>query len=85
MAGKTAKNRKQAVLDKIKALARAREINNLLAKGALQSEALQNAGEDRPADESHVLDLLSSNREESQQGWMQKKKKGNKPKKEHAS
>ena len=43
MAGKTAKNRKQAVLDKIKALARAREINNLLAKGALQSEALQNA------------------------------------------
>lgn len=43
---------------KLRALLKTQEINELLEKSTIESEALQNSGDDRPVDESHVLDLL---------------------------
>lgn len=44
--------------DKLKALIKTQQINEMLSKSLTESEALQNSGDDRPAYESHVTDLL---------------------------
>lgn len=46
--------------DRLRALMRTQEINELLSKSITESEALQNSGDDRPVYESHVTDLLAS-------------------------
>ena len=43
---------------KIKALRRAQEIENMLKRSIIESEALQSGGDDRPVDESHINELL---------------------------
>lgn len=49
---------KKRTSDKLRALMRTQEINDLLSKSITESEALQNSGDDRPTYESHVIDLL---------------------------
>ncbi len=44
--------------DKLKALIKTQEINEMLSKSITESEALQNSGDDRPEYEAHVTDLL---------------------------
>ncbi|MGC8479795.1 MAG: hypothetical protein ACP5M9_03985 [Candidatus Micrarchaeia archaeon] len=46
---------------KIQALRRSQEIDSLLKKSIMESEALQSSGDDRPEDESHINELLESN------------------------
>ncbi len=46
--------------DRLRALMRTQEINELLSKSITESEALQNSGDDRPVYESHVTDLLAN-------------------------
>lgn len=53
-----AKSSKKKSNEKLRALMRTQEINELLSKSITESEALQNTGDDRPVYESHVTDLL---------------------------
>jgi hypothetical protein len=50
--------KKSRSAERLKALIKTQQINELLEKSTIQSEALQNVGDDRPAYESHVLSLL---------------------------
>lgn len=48
---------------RLEALIRAQKINELLKIGGVQSQALlDSAGESRPSDESHVIELLDTER-----------------------
>ncbi len=56
------KSSKRAASNKrLEALLRAQKMNELLKMGGIQSQALlDSAGESRPSDESHVVELLDS-------------------------
>lgn len=60
MANAANRGSKKKSSDKLKALMRTQEINELLSKSITESEALQNSGDDRPVYESHVTDLLEN-------------------------
>jgi len=60
MAKASKRNSKKKSSDKLKALMRTQQINELLSKSITESEALQNSGDDRPVYESHVTDLLDN-------------------------
>ena len=49
---------------KIEALKRAQQINELLLRSTIESEALQSSGDDRPIGEQHLSDLLNQDRSE---------------------
>lgn len=49
---------------KIEALRRAQQINELLKRSTIESEALQSGGDDRPIGEQHINDLLEEDRGE---------------------
>ncbi len=54
-----AKKVSSKVSKKLEALMRSEQINRMLENSTIESEALQSAaGDSRPVDESHVLDLL---------------------------
>ena len=53
-----AKNPRRRSGQKLRALMRTQEINDMLSKSITESEALQNTGDDRPTYESHVTDIL---------------------------
>jgi hypothetical protein len=55
-----AKGSKRKSSEKLRALMRTQEINELLSKSITESEALQNSGDDRPVYDSHVIDLLDN-------------------------
>lgn len=59
-----AKNSKRTASNKrLQALIRAQKMNELLKIGGVQSQALlDSAGESRPSDESHVVELLDAER-----------------------
>ncbi len=44
---------------RVRALVRAQEMNEMLKKSIIESEALQSSGDDRPWGEQHVYDLLA--------------------------
>ncbi|MCL5427589.1 MAG: hypothetical protein M1321_00175 [Candidatus Marsarchaeota archaeon] len=44
---------------RVRALMRAQEMNDILKRGIVQSEALQSSGDDRPWGEDHISELLS--------------------------
>lgn len=52
------RSKKSASSKKLLALKKTQEIAQLLAKSTMESQALSNSGDDRPAGEDHVLDLL---------------------------
>ena len=47
---------------KIQALLRSQNIENQLRKSIIESEALQNSGDDRPEGETHVNDILDNDK-----------------------
>jgi hypothetical protein len=49
---------------KIEALRRAQQINELLMRSTIESEALQSSSDDRPVGEQHIFDLLDQDRSE---------------------
>ena len=51
---------------------RTQQINAMVEKGTIESEALQSSSSDRPVDESHILDLLKSEDAEGGAGRKQK-------------
>jgi hypothetical protein len=59
-----AKDSKRTASNKrLQALVRAQKMNELLKIGGVQSQALlDSAGESRPSDESHVVELLDAER-----------------------
>ncbi len=61
---------------KIQALKRSQEIENILKKGIMESEALQNSGDDRPEDESHINELLENNKKYKEGSAKNKKTSG---------
>lgn len=61
---------------KIQALKRSQEIENILKKGIMESEALQNSGDDRPEDESHINELLENNKKYKEGSGKNTKKSG---------
>ena len=73
-----AKSSRRKSGQKLKALIRTQEINDLLSKSITESEALQNTGDDRPVYESHVTDLLGA---ESQEANKTRRKGNHSPKK----
>ncbi len=67
---------------KLRALMRTQEINDMLSKSITESEALQNTGDDRPTYESHVTDILDTEESETKTGRKRRTKtKKTKPKK----
>jgi hypothetical protein len=60
-----AKGGKSNKAKRLEALERSQKITQMLESGTIESEALMgSAGESRPTNESHVLDLLENNRAE---------------------
>lgn len=50
--------RKSRGSEKLRALVRTQELNELLERSTIESEALQYSGDDRPVSEEHILTLL---------------------------
>ncbi len=44
---------------RVRALVRAQEMNEMLKRSIIESEALQSSGDDRPWGEDHISDLLN--------------------------
>lgn len=61
-----AKSSKASIQKKIERLRKTQEINEIVERGSVEEQALlDSAGESRPADESHVSDLLSTAQQQS--------------------
>ncbi|MCL5100727.1 MAG: hypothetical protein M1122_02125 [Candidatus Marsarchaeota archaeon] len=67
--------KKKKSSDKLKALMRTQELNEFLERSTIESEALQNVGDDRPSYESHVFDLLEKSKGTAKQKKSAKGKK----------
>jgi hypothetical protein len=60
------KRSRPSVQKKIEMLRRTQEINEIVERGSVEEQALlDSAGESRPADEAHVLDLLTNAQQQS--------------------
>ncbi len=78
------KRKKASSIQKLRALEKTQHINDMLERSTIESEALQNAGYDRPVDESHILDLLNveeASPKRAKRSKAQKRTRLNKPKK----
>jgi hypothetical protein len=64
MSGSKASSKRSKNASKIQALKRAQQINELLKRSTIESEALQSGGDDRPVGEQHIFDLLEEDRNE---------------------
>ena len=62
---KKAQKSSGSVNERVKALVRAQEMNEMLKRSIIESEALQSSGDDRPLGEEHISDLLNEKSDES--------------------
>ncbi len=65
-----ARSRKYLVQKKIEQLRKTREIDDIVERGRVEEQALlDSAGETRPADESHIIDLLTKAQQQSDESF----------------